>query len=451
MRYALIDKAKARVALLAIFLLPFLSLVGLPQRLAARTIVGQTAPAPRCNWIFQSYSDFYSEPDIPANSPLGNVLRVEYIRAYTRAQVADAAGIALSPYGAALYRVLYLSQTPASTPQVVSGLMIVPDGTAPAGGFPVIAYGHGTTGMADSTAPSRTTLGVADLLSWVARGYMISATDYAGLGMPGLHPYLVGEVAAYSVLDAARAALRFCDISHAIRAPVAANKIMLVGHSQGGHAVLFAQQAWPRYAAELKVQGSVTFAAASELRKLVTTMSKDVAALVGPTTMTMYAYSQYYGAPDNLQAWLKEPYATQLPERVENRDIISLSLWLGFKPEKVFEPTLLADIRAENWTNLPPWTSYLDANTPGNFASTVPVLVIQGGKDPIIPPETSKMLTLRLCTNGTQTHLSTYPDAGHNVIRAGFPEAATWVDDRLAGKPVQDTCKLRTWLPLVSR
>lgn len=447
----MIDKTKTRVALFAIFLLPLLSLVGMPQRLAAHAIVSQTVPAPRCNWIFQSYSDFYTEPEIPANSPLGNVLRVEHIRSYTRAQVADAADVGLSMYGAQVYRVLYLSQTPLSAPQVVSGLMIVPDGSVPTGGYPVIAYGHGTTGMADSTAPSRTSLGVGDLMGWIAKGYIISASDYAGLGMPGLHPYLVGEVAAYNVLDAARAALRFCDVSHAIRAPVAANKIMLVGHSQGGHAVLFAQQAWPRYAAELEIQGSIAFAPASELRELVTTMSNDRAALVGPTTLTMYAYSQYYGGPDSLQAWLKEPYATQLPERAENRDIISLSLWLGFNPERVFDPALLADIRAENWPNLQPWTGYLDSNTPGNFASTVPVLVIQGQKDLIIPPDTSKHLTQRLCNNGTQTHLSTYPDAGHNVLNPGFAEASTWTADRLAGKPVEDTCKQRTWLPLISR
>lgn len=439
------------VALLVIVLATMVALAGTPQRAGARTAVGQIVPAPRCNWAFQSYDDFYTEPDIPANSPPGNVLRVEHIRTYTRAQVADAAGLALSAYGAELYRVLYLSQTPLNTPQVVSGLMLMPDGVKPAAGYPVITYGHGTTGMADSTAPSRTTFGMSEILGWITKGYIVSATDYAGLGMPGLHPYLVGEVAAYSMLDAARAALRFCDVSLGFRTPSAANQIILAGHSQGGQAALFAQQAWPRYASELKVLGTIAYAPVSELRKLVTTMSNDRAALVGPATLTMYAYSQYYGGPVNLESWLKEPYTTELPARAESRDILSLSLWLGFNPEKVFEPTLLADIRTENWTDAQPWTGYLDANTPGNFTSDIPVLVIQGQKDLIIPPDTSRRLMLRLCGKGTQTHLSTYPNAGHSVVNTAFGEAAAWVADRLAGKTVEDTCQQQTWLPFIWR
>lgn len=441
----------SRLSLVVICLLALVSLAGTPQRVTARTTISQTAPAPRCNWIFQSYDDFYTEPEIPADSPLGNVLRVEHIRTYTRAQVADAAGLAFSQYGAEVYRVLYLSQTALNTPQIVSGLMLVPDGAKPVAGFPVIAYGHGTTGMADSTAPSRTSLGLSDILGWMAKGYIVSATDYPGLGMPGSHPYLVGEVAAYSMLDAARAALRFCDVSRGIRTPSASNRIILAGHSQGGHAALFAQQVWPRYAADLEILGTVIYAPVSELRRLVTTMSNERAALVGPATLTMYAYSQYYGGPESLTAWLKEPYATQLPERAESRDIFSLSLWLGFNPERVFEPTLLTDIRAENWADTQPWTGYLDTNTPGNFASDIPVLVIQGQKDLIIPPETSKQLKVRLCSKGTQAQLISYPNAGHSVVNDGFTEVAAWVADRLAGTTAEGTCQQQTWLPLVGR
>ena len=40
----------------------------------------------------------------------------------------------------------------------------------------------------------------------VDAGYVVAATDYEGLGTPGVHPYLVGESEGRSVLDAARAA-----------------------------------------------------------------------------------------------------------------------------------------------------------------------------------------------------------------------------------------------------
>ena len=37
----------------------------------------------------------------------------------------------------------------------MSGTLTVPKGKAPKGGWPVIAWAHGTTGIADSCAPSR--------------------------------------------------------------------------------------------------------------------------------------------------------------------------------------------------------------------------------------------------------------------------------------------------------
>ena len=36
----------------------------------------------------------------------------------------------------------------------MTGMVAVPNGTAPAGGWPVVTWGHGTNGMADVCAPS---------------------------------------------------------------------------------------------------------------------------------------------------------------------------------------------------------------------------------------------------------------------------------------------------------
>src|SRR5688572_28267088 len=53
-------------------------------------------------------------------------------------------------------RVLYTSTDgiDGKTAIAVSGSVYVPKGTAPAGGWPVIAWAHGTTGTADVCAPS---------------------------------------------------------------------------------------------------------------------------------------------------------------------------------------------------------------------------------------------------------------------------------------------------------
>ena len=78
----------------------------------------------------------------------------------------------------------------------VSGQLVVPRGRPPAGGWPVVSWAHGTTGIADSCSPTRTNaLGGYDhalLQGWLKAGYAVVRTDYAGLGTPGDHPYLIG-------------------------------------------------------------------------------------------------------------------------------------------------------------------------------------------------------------------------------------------------------------------
>jgi len=411
----------------------------------------QTAPPPRCDW--SDYDDFCTPPDLGELTPgwLGKVLWVDHVRSYTPEEVAAAAGLPSSPYGAEAYRILYLSQAPAGTPRAVSGLIVVPTGPVPEEGFPVIAHGHGTTGLADVCAPSRRRQSVEGLLPWVAQGYLVSATDYVGLGTPGLHPYLVGEAEAFSMLDSARAALRFSDITRGMASP-AANQIILGGHSQGGHAALFAHQAWQSYAPELNVLGTVAFAPASELRFLVQRMARRWSPLAGMGASAMYAYSEYYGVPDTPQTWLKEPYATELPDRIERQCALRIDLWLGFRPDQVFQPDLLAAIRDERWEDVQPWTDYMDANTPGNYSSDVPVLLLQGEDDHLIPPQASERLMERLCAHGTPVKLSCYAGVGHTEItEIGHSEALQWIADRLAGMPAPNDCPeslCRTSIPL---
>ena len=83
-------------------------------------------------------------------------------------------------------------------------------------------------------------------------------TDYEGLGTPGVHHFLLGLSEGRSVLDAARAARAF--------APRKVSKrVIIAGHSQGGHAALFAASLAPAWTPELRLRGTVAFAPASHL------------------------------------------------------------------------------------------------------------------------------------------------------------------------------------------
>ena len=402
----------------------------------------------------QAEDDFYTPPDLGVLTPerLGELLRAEHIRSFTAEEVAAAANLSSSAYGAEAYRVLYLSQGPVDTPQAVSGLIVVPTGSAPDGGFPVLVHGHATTGAADTCAPSRYTASLRGLLPWVAHGYLVAAPDYAGLGPPGLHPYGVGEVAGFNMLDAARAVLRFCDGACTVPGAVA-NRIFLEGYSQGGHAALFAHELWDTYAPELHLLGTVVFAPGSELRFLAQQMAEKPWSLtLGPLLLAMYGYGKYYGAPDHLHAWLTESYATELPHRAETQCIVGIADWLGVRSDAVLQPSLLTALREENWEALQPWTEYIDRNTPGNYTSNAPVFVAHGEMDTLIPPEASQRLAQRLCRRGTPVKLSRYASSSHfNIVTQALFDAMDWMDNRLANEPVTNSCAdfNKIYLPII--
>ncbi len=87
------------------------------------------------------------------------------------------------------------------------------------------------------------------LNAWLQQGYAIVATDYQGLGTPGPHPYLAVRPEAYSVLDSVRAVLK--------RFPDVANRIVVIGQSQGGGAAFATVGIASGYAPELGIRGSV--------------------------------------------------------------------------------------------------------------------------------------------------------------------------------------------------
>ncbi len=408
----------------------------------------------RCKWSGETYADFYVPPelgDVTAER-LGEIVRAEHVLSMTREQVATMVGLSSSPYGAAIYRILYVSQDTLGQYHTVSGLIVVPVGIVPAGGFPIVAAGHPTSGLADSCAPSRNSSPPILLLPWVAQGYVVSASDYQGLGTPGLHPYGVGAVAGQNLLDAARAALRFCDSEHDV-AQSASNRIILEGHSQGGQAALFAHQIWPAHAPELNILGTIAFAPGSEMHLLAKEMADSyLSTLAAPVALAMYAQSEYYGAAADLASWMKEPYVSELPLRVEQECIVPLVAWFGWRPSNVFPNLLLQSVAQDEWEKLEPWNTYLEMNTPGNYHSDVPVLVIHGGADTTVPVKASEWLSIRLCHHETPTKLSIYPDGRHNAPIYAMPEALQWAADRLAGKPPVGSCIVPTsvYLPLVS-
>ena len=202
---------------------------------------------------------FYNAPDkLVRKAPHGKALRAQA----APQQFQDTYG------GVTVKRILYKSTNGKNRPVEVSGLLMVPEGPAPEGGWPLITWQHGTTGLADECAPSRDTaeeLGGgyiayanATINNWLEDGYAVVATDYQGLGTPGLHEYLVGTSEGKSGLDAVLAARQIN--------PAIGTKYAIAGHSQGGHAALWATRlARAGYLKGRTLVGTVAYAPASQL------------------------------------------------------------------------------------------------------------------------------------------------------------------------------------------
>jgi pimeloyl-ACP methyl ester carboxylesterase len=144
---------------------------------------------------------FYDTPDpLPAGKP-GELIRSEPFYDYRLS------------YEVSAVRILYHSRSSDAGDVAASGVVLLPNGTPPAGGWPIIAWAHDFTGAARPCAPSLLkNLNEGPLLSMYAGlGYAVVASDYAGLGTTFPHAALDIRSNALDVINsisAARAALQ---------------------------------------------------------------------------------------------------------------------------------------------------------------------------------------------------------------------------------------------------
>ncbi|MDC5202886.1 lipase family protein [Acinetobacter baumannii] len=155
-----------------------------------------------------------------------------------------------------------------------TSLVFTPNTQPPVGGWPIVVWAHGTTGVADVCAPSKAALAdsTKDLISkLLAAGYVVVAPDYEGLGTPGIHPFLNVKSEAFSITDAVVAARNYLSQRNLLTS----KKWVTVGHSQGGHAALGAAQYASR--AQLDYKGTVAVAPASNLGSILVDGEAQVA------------------------------------------------------------------------------------------------------------------------------------------------------------------------------
>jgi pimeloyl-ACP methyl ester carboxylesterase len=331
------------------------------------------------------------------------------------------------PDGATAWDVLYLSTGVDGEPVAVSGIVYAPEGEPPEGGRPIISWAHGATGVADKCAPSRgeyTRAGysIIDLGVYLSAGYVVAATDFEGLGTPGPHRLLVGSSEAFGVLDIARAAAQVPEGG-------AGTSVVVIGPSQGGHAALFAAEEAERYAPDLDVVGSVAAAPVGEMSTLVTGAGA-IPEFFGFLVAVGFAWADTY---DLDLTTVLTPAALDRIDVVEQECIYEVNDAYADRDPSAWKAAEPMDV--------PQWAERIQENQPGQVASDVPLLVLQGDVDDVIPPATTDALVDRLCGVGTGVEYLEYPGVDHfTLLQTAASDLHRWVNARFDGGDFTPTC-----------
>jgi fermentation-respiration switch protein FrsA (DUF1100 family) len=376
---------------------------GLGAGAGASTRAGKDQPAP------EGLPAFYSVPQ-PLRGKPGTLLKSQKI---------DAPAV----HGT-VFRVMYLSSAlDGDTPVAVTGTVAVPDGRAPKGGFPVVAWAHGTNGMADECAPSLKPDGNAKLANLLLdQGWIIASTDYRGEGTPGILPYIAGETAARDTVDSVRAA-RDVPGAHASK------RYLVWGHSQGGHTAMFAHHFAEDYAPDLDIAGVVAGAPPSQFNLLYNFLKTSPFRYY--LLMAAGGLNEAYGdeaapldevlTPAGITALadLDQGCSGDLSDKYGTADISTLTTGDPFASAA--------------------WAKLFTENDPQSFDQPIatPLLMIQGGNDEQIPVASTKLLADHLCGIGQGLERWIYPGASHSgVIEVSSPDMVQWMAARFAGDDV---------------
>lgn len=363
---------------------------------------------------------FYSAPSPLPDGPPGTIIRTEIVDRFYP--------------GATAYRVLYKSTGFDGDPTAVSGLILVPDGTPPAGGRKIVAYTHGTVGVASNCAPSLVTNPAQQPLlleggpELLATGYVIAASDYQGLGTPGPHPYLVGDVEAMNALDSVRAA-------HNLSEADAGTEFAVWGHSQGGHASLFTGQLAAGYAPELQLVGVAAGAPVPNLKDL---FAVNIETTVGRIliAMALQSWARVYhdASLDQIVTAGARPLVSRIAKNcLYNKKQILASVPVALALDLTFLHTPLWEAE--------PWKTILEKNTPGATRTGAPILITQGDADPIVAPDVTGRLVGKLCAEGETVDLRILPGIAHlDAGQVAVPDVVQWIADRFTRKPPPTTC-----------
>lgn len=353
-------------------------------------------------------------------------------RAPRAGTLASARPVSDAPAGMRAWRVQYWTTSDRNQPIQVTGMVIAPDEGMGGPARPVIAWAHGTSGVAQRCAPSADASNfetIPDLGDAIRRGYTVVAPDYPGLGSNMVHPYLVGVSTGRSMLDGVRAA-------RAIQGANAGARFAVWGESQGGHAALWTGQLARRYAPELDLVGIAAIVPPTDLaRNFAEGSDKRVRAML--TAFTAASWSRYFGAPmstfgnrstQNVMLRLADHNCVRLHAKPRLGTILGIA---------VVQPA----IRNLDLSEQQPWGTLMRENNPSANVPA-PLLIAQGTADVVVAPAVTRDFARQVCRSGRGVRYISVPGGEHaTVARSEAQATLDWIDARFAGQSAPSDCR----------
>ncbi|MFI6166081.1 lipase family protein [Nocardia sp. NPDC051052] len=322
-------------------------------------------------------------------------------------------GAELISHAGSGFRIVYRTTGQSGEPEISGGVVYVPEGKPPQGGWPVVSWGHGTSGMIEGCTPSRTNGRIGqvdqtpDLSRFLGAGYAVAASDYIGLGAPGYHEYLGGRAAGHAVIDVVRAGRALV--------PELSASYVASGLSQGGLAALFAGSMATEYAPDLNLRGVLAFSPASNVERLLELMGPNTPVLPlvngimenGVLAIAGLAHAR----PDvPIADFLTEKgrAAVRAAETTPECDLSTVQRMVRGHPPGELLAKPLVDPAFE--------AAFRDYLTIPATGYPAPIRIAQGVLDDIMPLPAAMLLDQQLDQAGTPADLRIYPTATHNTI-----------------------------------
>jgi Secretory lipase len=381
--------------------------------LACRTPFAQAqTPAPAKNSdILRALpvTKFYDTPHPLPAGKAGELIRSEEFDQYEL------------PFSVNAVRILYHSRSAAGEDVAASGIVLIPGaGKPPAGGWPVLAWAHGATGVARSCAPSlMRNVGHGPFFSmYVNLGYAVVATDYTGLGSDFRNAFLDGPSNATDVItsiSAARAAV-----------PELGARWIVMGEAEGSLAAVAVAE-MENEIRDPSYLGSIAISGVPSAEEIYEHSTRGFSSLM----LTSLAYGIKTVYPQFQETDLLTEKGLALYHHIEQMCSQARAI-----PE--LPP---AEVTKPSWEKNVFVRQYFVRNNLGQTRAYGPILVISGDADQATPPTMTAQAIARMCKQGDRIQWERYHDLDpERVIGDSVRDQIGWIEARFASRAPTTNC-----------